>query len=390
MCGPTTLSSRRKSHKNKEKTSLLTTTSTTLTADLDNDGDNKDTCSNRDSDSCSNRQSRTHQQQQHNHECGFLYGTLSLGLLVMANAVQMGHFQSRRDALGCDTLCIGSMTSTRSALSLIGSSIIGRWSDYSRRRGRDDQPGGKHSNRRRGTNARKVCLMVGIIASMIDLFISSRATASITSLWLGMIPSALLQQNYNILKALFGEYHDEDASSADRAGSVGKLGMAVGLAFMAGPLMSSVFLTTYDQTVLFAALCLLLAFGFVTKLPPPPRAAATYSSSSSPPASSSSTKEDILLVVEKTGAGNGNKKSLLDSPSVPVVPQYLQLLVPAAVRTGPAIIIMCCRICMALAFHVFQTIWQTVLKERFEFGPDDYNRYFGFIGFTFALSQGTL
>ena len=384
MCGPTTLSSRRKSQKNKEKSSLLTTTTTTttLTAGLDNDGDNGDTCS--------NRGSRTHQQQ-HNHGCGFLYGTLSLGLLVMANAVQMGHFQSRRDALGCDTLCIGSMTSTRSALSLIGSSIIGRWSDYSRRRGRDDQPGGKHSNRRRGTNARKVCLMVGIIASMIDLFISSRATASITSLWLGMIPSALLQQNYNILKALFGEYHDEDASSADRAGSVGKLGMAVGLAFMAGPLMSSVFLTTYDHTVLFAALCLLLAFGFVTKLPPPPRAAATYSSSSSsPPASSSATKEDILLVVEKTGAGNGNKKSVLDSPSVPVVPQYLQLLVPAAVRTGPAIIIMCCRICMALAFHVFQTIWQTVLKERFEFGPDDYNRYFGFIGFTFALSQGTL
>merc|ERR1711865_1161442 len=130
----------------------------------------------------------------------------------------------------------------------------------------------------------------------------------------------------------------------------------------------------------FAALCLLLAFGFVTKLPPPPRAVATYSSSSSsPPASSSATKEDILLVVEKTGAG---------SPSVPVVPQYLQLLVPTAVRTGPAIIIMCCRICMALAFHVFQTPWQTVLKERFEFGPDDYNRYFGFIGFTFALSQG--
>ena len=386
MCGPTTLSSRRKSQKNKEKSSLLTTTTTTttLTAGLDNDGDNGDTCS--------NRGSRTHQQQ-HNHGCGFLYGTLSLGLLVMANAVQMGHFQSRRDALGCDTLCIGSMTSTRSALSLIGSSIIGRWSDYSRQRGRDDQPGGTN-NSRRGTNARKVCLMVGIIASMIDLFISSRATASITSLWLGMIPSALLQQNYNILKALFGEYHDEDASSADRAGSVGKLGMAVGLAFMAGPLMSSVFLTTYDHTVLFAALCLLLAFGFVTKLPPPPppsRAAATYSSSSSsPPASSSATKEDILLVVEKTGAGNGNKKSVLDSPSVPVVPQYLQLLVPAAVRTGPAIIIMCCRICMALAFHVFQTIWQTVLKERFEFGPDDYNRYFGFIGFTFALSQGTL
>jgi MFS family permease len=64
-------------------------------------------------------------------------------------------------------------------------------------------------------------------------------------------------------------------------------------------------------------------------------------------------------------------------------------LVPAA-RTGSAVFIMVARICMALSFHVFQTVWTVVLEERFQFGPTEYNRYFGFIGFAFALSQGFL
>jgi len=43
---------------------------------------------------------------------------------------------------------------------------------------------------------------------------------------------------------------------------------------------------------------------------------------------------------------------------------------------------------MALSFHIFQTIWAVALRERFNFGPKDYGRYFSFIGFGFAISQG--
>lgn len=63
--------------------------------------------------------------------------------------------------------------------------------------------------------------------------------------------------------------------------------------------------------------------------------------------------------------------------------------VPAA-RTPPALFIMTARICMTLAFHIFQTIWTVALKERFNFGPKEYGQYFGFIGFAYAISQGFL
>merc|ERR1712003_595683 len=86
-----------------------------------------------------------------------------------------------------------------------------------------------------------------------------------------MIPSALFQQNFTVLKALFIEYHDESASAAERAGRVGKLGMAVGLAFMAGPLLGSTFFKDYQSAALFAASCLLAAAFFIVLLPSAPK-----------------------------------------------------------------------------------------------------------------------
>jgi len=43
---------------------------------------------------------------------------------------------------------------------------------------------------------------------------------------------------------------------------------------------------------------------------------------------------------------------------------------------------------MALAFHIFNTIWPASLKARFEFGPSDHARFMSFIGITYAISQG--
>ena len=37
--------------------------------------------------------------------------------------------QTRRDALGCDAMCQGGQTSLRSALGLVGASLVGRLSD---------------------------------------------------------------------------------------------------------------------------------------------------------------------------------------------------------------------------------------------------------------------
>jgi len=275
---------------------------------------------------------------------GFLYGTLSLALLVTAASVVMGFYQSKRDTLGCDVQCIGSMTSARSTLTLVGSTIIGKCSDSKAL----DRVGG----------ARRIFLILGVVACALDILVSFRATA-INTLWIGMIPSSLFQQNFTVLKALFMEYHDESASAAERAGRVGKLGMGVGLAFMAGPLLGSVFFKEHRTAAIFAAFCLLGSIFFIMLLPNPP-------------------KSTTIALKEK-----GIKKSSSSFGLRSFVPD----VVPAA-TTRPALFIMVSRICMGLSFHIFQTIWAVALRERFSFGPKDYGQYYAFIGFGFAISQG--
>jgi MFS family permease len=282
---------------------------------------------------------------------GFLYGTISLALVVTAGSVVMGHYQSKRDAMGCDTMCVGSMTSARSTLTLLGSTIIGKSSDS---RSLDDKLGG----------TRRAFLILGVVASAIELFVAVRAN-SISALWVSMVPSALFQQNFNVLKALFGEYHDSSATAAERAGKVGKLGMAVGLAFMAGPLLGSVLFKTYTQAAIFASLCLVGALIFILRLPRPIRE------------DTNGDHEDSSVDVSKEKIETTAKAFI--SRFLPDVP---------AARTPPAVFIMVSRICMALSFHIFNTIWQVALRERFQFGPKDYGRYYAFIGFGFAVSQG--
>lgn len=279
---------------------------------------------------------------------GFLYGTLSLALLVTAASVVMGFYQSKRDSLECDVQCIGTMTSARSTLTLIGSTIIGKCSDSTAL----DRIGG----------ARRVFLFLGVASSALDVLMSFRAS-SISALWISMIPSALFQQNFTVLKALFIEYQDESASAAERAGSVGKLGMAVGLAFMAGPLLGSVLFEEYRSAAMFAGACLLGSTFFILLLPSPSR-------------STSSKKNEPVKSSEK-GDTSSSPSSLLG----------FSQLVPAA-KTPPALFLMVSRIFMGLSFHIFQTIWTVALRERFNFGPKDYGRYFSLIGFTFAISQG--
>lgn len=282
---------------------------------------------------------------------GFLYGTISLASAVTAGSVTMGHYQSRRIELGCDAMCVGSMTSARSMLTLVGATIIGRWSDSRA----FDHLGG----------ARRLFLFMGIAALGLDLFFSSTAT-TLPGLWMSTIPSALFQQNFNVLKALFGEYHLPSASAADRAGSVGKLGMAVGLAFMAGPLISSTLLQTYNAAALFGGACLVIATFCIWLLPNVNR------------------EEGTEQTVESDDCVEESPK-----PSTGILAGLLPDLIPAA-RTPPAIFIATARLCMGLAFHIFQTIWTVALRERFQFGPTEYSRYFGFIGLTFAISQGFL
>ncbi|EOD27328.1 hypothetical protein EMIHUDRAFT_254335 [Emiliania huxleyi CCMP1516] len=142
---------------------------------------------------------------------GVLYGSLSSFLSVTAMAVMFPFMQVRRDALGCDALCQGGQTSLRSALTLVGAAVIGRASDRV---------------------GRVPMLWVGTAASLASIVISL-SSDSLTGM-LAVVPAALLNQNFSVCKALFSDYIDEaGGTDADKAGAVGKLGMAVGFSFMA-------------------------------------------------------------------------------------------------------------------------------------------------------------
>ena len=189
---------------------------------------------------------------------GTLYGSLSLALIIAGFSLTMPHLQSRRDALQCDSLCYGSMTSARSALSLVGGFFISRLSD------RDTSFVARTIGRGSG---RRACLYIGTVASIIGLMIGG-ATFSIAGMYLSMVPGALFQQNFSVLKALLADLHDEASSSTGaRAGSVGKLGMSVGLAFMFGPIMGATLIKTFEHAVALAIVLTALSMVLVAKLP---------------------------------------------------------------------------------------------------------------------------
>jgi MFS family permease len=257
---------------------------------------------------------------------GTTLGAASLGLLVVAMSLTLPHQQSRRDALGCDSMCVGSMTSARSTLTLVGAAIMGRLSDS---KALDKYGGG-----------RRLCLFTGIAAAAIGLVVNNRA-GSIEDLWVGLLPSAL-QQNFSLSKALFSEYHESipgGSSAGERASSAGNLGMAAGLAMMVGPLVGATLLSTYDQATCAALVSLILAAFLILLLP---------------------------RVEGKKSKGNEKSKS----------PGFFRSLDVPSARSPSAIFMLTSRLLSTMSFQIFQTIWSVSLQNRFHFGPQDYGRFF--------------
>lgn len=269
---------------------------------------------------------------------GILLGSFIAFLSVSASAVTFPFAQARRDALGCDALCQGAQTSLRSGLTLIGAALIGRASD---RLGRIPM------------------LWIGAAASLVSFAINA-SRDTLDGMWWAIVPVALLNHNFAVCKALFSDYIDEmGGSDADKAGAVGKLGMAVGLSFMAGPMLASVLVSSYQQAVRVAAAVTVLSASLIMLLPAPAERNVGE-------AKSSATQN-----LQKTG-----RSALMGFLTLPVL------------RTRGAQVLMVLRLFMALAFHMFVPVWQVSIKERFNFGPRDHAQFMGLVGLTYALSQG--
>ena len=142
--------------------------------------------------------------------------------------------------------------SARSALSLVGSVLVGRMSDKI---------------------GRIRVLWIGLISSIISYYIGY-SVPTIGGMWWAMVPSSLLNQNYNVLKALFTDYNNEDmderrTTESERASQMGRLGMAVGIAFMVGPALGATVFKSYNDATL-AAMCLAVCSCILlTQLPMP-------------------------------------------------------------------------------------------------------------------------
>jgi MFS family permease len=270
-----------------------------------------------------------------NHR-GPLIGAASLGLVIVASSLAMPHYMTQRDKVGCEAFCQGSMASLRSACSLTGAVLTGKWSDS---RAWGARYGG----------ARRLSLWAGILGAAISMHLSLAAT-SVDALLYSVIPSALLQQNLSVLKAVVSEY--PAATDGERAAAQGMLGMAAGLAMMVGPVLGATLFPTHQSATNAGYLSLLIAAILIASLP--------VSETKSAVSAKNSVKLGFL--------------SFLDVPSA---------------RSTPAIFLLTCRVLSTLSFHIFQTIWMVALKNRFQFQSSQYGRFMSMVGLFLALSQGS-
>eukprot|EP00607_Mallomonas_marina_P009890 CAMPEP_0182420712 /NCGR_PEP_ID=MMETSP1167-20130531/5718_1 /TAXON_ID=2988 /ORGANISM="Mallomonas Sp, Strain CCMP3275" /LENGTH=356 /DNA_ID=CAMNT_0024597041 /DNA_START=294 /DNA_END=1363 /DNA_ORIENTATION=+ len=260
---------------------------------------------------------------------------------MLAAALTFPFLQAKRDDLGCDALCFGTMQSTRSGLTLIGAFLMGRLSDRY----------GRHS-----------ALATGLVSSLLSYILHYRCN-SITGMWIALIPSSLLNQNFTVLKALFAEYNEESGGTeSERASALGRLGMAVGVGFMVGPMIGAQLLASYNNAVICAfGLTLISCVFLVPPLVPIPVQKSLFS-------------RPATTTIDNTSSLGG----------------VMKLLSLPAARSKGAQLLMCIKLLMALAFAIFMTVWTVSVRQRFNFGPKDHAYFMGWVGLWYALSQGVL
>ncbi|KAJ1492163.1 major facilitator superfamily domain-containing protein, partial [Baffinella frigidus] len=262
---------------------------------------------------------------------------LALTLLPMAGFIVLNPYQTtRRAEMDCGAVCLGSMTSAYSALGLIGAPLVGALSD---------------------SFGRRFALALGTVASILSLAVMG-GTYSLAGLWLSLVPGALLAHNFTVTKAVVADL----SAHEDRAGMMGKLGLAAGLGFMAGPLFTPI-IKNFHHALLFALVMQLLSLLAVRALP----------------------------VKEETAAEQAAKAAEGRSPvwsALALVWVAIKEVVVLAVSAPAAArVLLLLRFGLSAGFHVFQTVMSVLLKDRYNFGPDDYTNYFFLIGFMYAGSQ---
>jgi MFS family permease len=192
-------------------------------------------------------------------------------LATMGSAVLIPYRQGRFDDLGCTKLCLGGITSTRSALQLVGSPALGRFSD---------------------THGRSAAFAVAVAGNCASLLLFA-GTNSIWGIYIATIPQALLADRFGVMKAVVADMTPEAAAkmapeeaakdhggndaatgsaenTAVRAGVLGRLGAATGVGLMLGPMIGSRVLTDHYQAAALGIVANLGMLAAVSFLPVSP------------------------------------------------------------------------------------------------------------------------
>eukprot|EP01036_Dinobryon_divergens_P035146 gene35146-45499_t len=265
---------------------------------------------------------------------GVLFGSLSIFFSMLGASLTFPYLQAQRDKLSCDALCFGSMQSARSGLTMLGTMLVGRMSD------------------RLG---RSTVLWIGTAASMFSYAVNLQGS-SITAMWISMVPSSLLNQNFSVLKALFADY---------------RLGMAVGISFMIGPAIGANFLHTYFEASL-AAMFFTTLSGVLLLFLPAPKTSLTASLASTNELAALDVKDEKVMAKSDIDPEKKRRHPfVLMHTAKRLMKKFFYLPVVQ--------LLMFMRLMMALAFSVFMTVWTVSLKSRFNFGPKDHAYFMGVI-----------
>ena len=168
---------------------------------------------------------------------------------------------------------------------------------------------------------RRSILWVGISSSLFS-YVINYSMNSLQGMWIAMVPSALLNQNFSVLKALFADYSTEsNESESERASAMGRLGMAIGVAFAVGSLIGSKLLSSYEQAIILAiSLCSL---------------------------------SGLLLFLLPSPAKESVKSSDIQKDSM----NLFSFFYLESAQSSGAYLLFFVRCGMTLAYHVFSTVW---------------------------------
>jgi MFS family permease len=108
---------------------------------------------------------------------------------------------------------------------------------------------------------RKAALVIGGLACAVG-FVLVGCASSLSLLWLSLLPASLLAHNFTIAKAIVADLAPPD----ERAGVLGKLGLAAGIGFMVGPAVNP-FVHTRMQACVLATSVNLLSLIAIILLP---------------------------------------------------------------------------------------------------------------------------